>query len=340
MKLARILTIAAAALCFAACCSPKDTPIPAYKGDFDTSVVDSVFTQVMLDGTSELHSMVILKDGQLVCERYSPGQEPDYFHCLWSASKTFTATAIGFAAQEGLLTVDDRVISFFDESELPEEIVPELDTLTVWNLLTMTPGFKKDILARTQAGVEPHPAAYTLASGFKRAPGTLFDYNSMSTYLLSAIITKLTGQTCEEYLTPRLFEPLGIRRHIWETSVEGYSMGGWGLHLTTRSLAKMGQFFASNGSWNGKQLLDPAWIGQATSAQVSTAHHGKDSEWLQGYGYQMWRCSTPGSSRIDGAWGQYCLIFPDKNAVVAVNSHVHKKNDFLLAIQKYIYPAL
>lgn len=340
MRRINLLTAAAIAGCFIACTGPKDSRLPAFKGDFDASCAEKVFTEVRLKGTSELHSMVIVKDGELVYEQYSPGQEPDYYHGLWSASKTFTATAIGFAVQEGLLKVDDRVISFFDESELPAERTPELDTLTVWNLLTMTPGFNEDIISKTEAGVIEHPAAYTLACGFKRAPGTIFEYNSMATYLLSAIITKLTGQTCEEYLTPRLFEPLGIRRHIWETSVEGYSMGGWGLHLTTRSLAKMGQFFAWKGAWNGRQLLDPFWFDQAMSVQVPTAHHKGKSEWLLGYGYQMWKCSTPDCYRLDGAWGQYCLIFPDKKAAVAVNTHVNDGNALVRLIQDYIYPAL
>jgi len=323
----------------AGCCHSSDTPIPASDLEFDASSAEKVFTEVRLCGTSELHSMVIIKDGKLVYEQYAPGQEPDYYHILWSASKTFTATAIGFAVQEGLLTVNDKVISFFDESELPEEISPELASLKVWDLLTMTPGFNQDILSQTEAGTIAHPAAYTLACGFKRQPGTEFEYNSMATYLLSAIITKVSGVTCEEYLTPRLFEPLGIRKHIWETSVEGYSMGGWGLHITTRSFAKMGQFFASKGKWNGKQLLDPAWFDQAMSAQVSTASWGS-IEWQQGYGYQMWACTVPGCYRLDGAWGQYCLIFPDKNAAVAVNTHVYDGGAVVQAIEKYIYPKL
>lgn len=329
--------IAAAALLFAGCSNNADTPIPASDEAFDPTGAEQVFTNVRLRGTSELHSMVIIKDGKLLYENYAPGQEPDYYHILWSASKTFTATAIGFAVQEGLLTIDDKVISFFDESELPEEISPELEKLCIWDLLTMSAGFNEDILSKTEAGVVEHPAAYTLACGFKWEPGTKFGYNSMESYLLSAIITKITGLTCEEFLTPRLFEPLGIRKHLWETSVEGYSMGGWGLHITTRSFAKMGQFFASKGKWNGKQLLDAEWFDQAMSVQIPSIGNG---EWGIGYGYQMWPCNTPGCFRLDGAWGQYCLIFPDKNAAVAVNTHVHDGGAVIADIQKYIYPSL
>lgn len=334
------ITLLLAGLFFlAGCCNNADTLLPASDEKIDPAGPEKVFELVRLNGCSELHSMVIVKDGKLLYEQYAPGQEPDYYHILWSASKTFTATAIGFAVQEGLLTVDDKVISFFDESELPAEISPELEKLKIWDLLTMSPGFNEDILSKTEAGVVEHPAAYTLACGFKREPGVKFEYNSMATYLLSAIITKVSGVTCEEFLTPRLFEPLGIRKHTWETSVEGYSMGGWGLHLTTRSFAKMGQFFAWKGAWNGKQLLNPEWFDEAMSVQIGTENWGS-IEWNQGYGYQMWACTLPGSYRLDGAWGQYCIIYPDKNAAVAVNTHVYDGGALISSIHKYIYPEL
>lgn len=341
MKYGKLIALLCAAAVMASCSREvKDTPIPqATDSTVDVSSFDKVFADVRMDGTNEIHSLVVLKGGKLIYERYAEGQEKDALHILWSASKTFAATAVGFAVQEGLLTVDDKVIGFFDESELPAEPSDELKSLTVKHLLTMTSGFARNILGPIEAGVVEHPAAEQLSYGFKFAPGDHFEYNSMSTYILSAIITKLTGQTVEQYLESRLFQPLGIRRHLWETSADGYSMGGWGLHITTASLAKMGQFFLQKGVWDGKRLLNEEWFDEAMSVQVSTGD-GQHGEWSQGYGYQMWKCSVPGMYRLDGAWGQYSIIIPDKDAVVACNCHSNNTGKILASIIENIYKNL
>ncbi len=341
MKYSKLFALLCAAAVMASCSREvKDTPIPqATECSVDVSSFDKVFADVRMDGTNEIHSLVVLKGGKLIYERYAEGQESDALHILWSASKTFTATAIGFAVQEGLLSVDDKVVGFFDEGELPSEPSEELKSLTVKHLLTMTSGFALDLISQVEAGVVEHPAAEVFAAGFKFAPGDHFEYNSMSTYILSAIITKLTGQTVEDYLESRLFSPLGIRRHIWETSAEGYSMGGWGLHITTQSLAKMGQFFLQKGVWDGKRLLNEEWFDEAMSVQVSTAER-KSLEKSQGYGYQMWKCSVPGMYRLDGSWGQYSIIIPDKDAVVACNCHTKNTSKILASINENIYKNL
>ena len=346
MKYGKLIALLCAAAVMASCSREvKDTPIPqATDSTVDVSSFDKVFTDVRIDDywnaeTNEIHSLIVLKGGKIIYERYAEGQEPDALHILWSASKTFTATAIGFAVQEGLLTVDDKVISFFDENELPAEPSDDLKSLTVKHLLTMTSGFARDNLASVEAGIVEHPAAEQFSYGFKFTPGDHFEYNSMSTYMLSAIITKLTGQTVEQYLESRLFQPLGIRRHLWETSTEGYSMGGWGLHITTQSLAKMGQFFLQRGVWNGKRLLNEEWFDEAMSVQVSTGD-GQHGEWSHGYGYQMWKCSVPGMYRLDGAWGQFSIIIPDKDAVVACNCHSGNTGRILSSIIDNIYKNL
>ena len=340
MKYSKLIALLCAAIVMASCSREvKDTPIPqATDITVDVSKFDKVFTDVRMSGANEIHSLIVLKGGKIIYERYAEGQEPDALHILWSASKTFTATAIGFAVQEGLLTVDDKVISFFDESELPAEPSDELKSLTVKHLLTMTSGFAHDILGPVEAGVVEHPVAEQFSYGFKFTPGDHFEYNSMSTYMLSAIITKLTGQTAEQYLDSRLFQPLGIRRHLWETSTEGYSMGGWGLHLTTQSLAKMGQFFLQRGVWNGKQLLNKEWFDEAMSKQISNGDG--QNEWSQGYGYQMWKRSVPGMYALEGAWGQHCIIIPDKDAVVACYCHTFDPGKVFSSIIENIYKNL
>lgn len=304
------------------------------------SPFDKVFEDVRTAGTDEIHSMLVLKDGATVYERYSPGQDENTLHILWSASKTFTATAIGFAVQDGLLTVNDKVSSFFRDDELPSERSEYFSGLTVWHLLTMSSGFTRDIMGPVEAGTVAHPASEVLAQQQRFKPGTDFSYNSMNTYLLSAIVTKVTGLTAEQYLDRKLFKPLKIRRHIWEVSPEGYSMGGWGLHLTTRDLAKVGQFFLQKGLWKGKRILAESWFDEAMSAQVPTQKMPNGVEWRQGYGYQMWQCSVPGVYRMDGAWGQFCIIIPDKNAVVTCNCHTTHPETVLKSVFDNVYPVL
>ena len=301
---------------------------------------DKVFEDVRTAGTDEIHSMVVLKDGVKVFERYSPGQDEDTFHILWSASKTFTATAIGFAVQDGLLSVDDKVCSFFSDDELPAERPEYLKELAVRHLLTMSSGFTRDIMGPVEAGQIAEPARTVLAQQQRFEPGTDFRYNSMNTYLLSAIVTKVTGMTAEKYLEKKLFKPLGIKRHVWEVSPEGYNMGGWGLHLTTRDLAKVGQFFLQRGQWKGKRLLSEAWFDEAMSVKIQTSMMTNGVEWQQGYGYQMWQCTVPGVFRMDGAWGQFCIIIPDKNAVIACNCHTNHPDVALKSIFDNAYNAL
>lgn len=321
-------------------CAPKDSPLPQGEAvEAVTAAADEVFADIRSKSTNDIHSMVILKGGKVIYERYAPGERPEYLHILWSASKTFTATAIGFAVQDGLLSVDDLVEKFFSADELPAERFPQMDTLTVKHLLTMSSGFRKDFLGPTESGRLEHPALETLSSGFMFSPGTDYHYNSMNTYLLSAIVTKVTGMTCEEYLDGKLFRPLGIRDHIWETSVEGYNMGGWGLHITTRSLAKMGQFFLQRGMWNGKQLLQECWFDEAMSVQIETPKMPLE-QWKHGYGYQMWHCSVPGVFRLDGARGQFSFIIPDKDAVVAMNCHTADTEGAIDSVLDRIYPVL
>jgi CubicO group peptidase (beta-lactamase class C family) len=172
-------------------------------------------------------------------------------------------------------------------------------------------------------------------------PGTHFQYNTMGTYTLSAMVTKVTGQTTLDYLKPRLFEPLGIEDPVWKTSAEGYSLGGYGLYLRTEDIAKFGQLYLQKGQWHGRQLIPASWVEEATSWKVDNAqesHKNIGVDWRQGYCYQFWRC-THNAYRGDGAGGQLCVVIPDKDAVVAITADTGDFSDEMKAIWDKLYPA-
>ena len=169
-------------------------------------------------------------------------------------------------------------------------------------------------------------------------PGTHFLYNTSATYMLSAIVQKQVGETVLDYLRPRLFEPLGITDPTWGTSPQGVSLGGYGLNLRTEDIAKFGQLYLQKGMWNGKQIVPKHWVAAATSRQTSNGSNPK-SDWDQGYGYQFWRCRH-GAYRGDGAFGQYCIVIPKQDAVVAITSGVKNMQAVLNVVWDELLPAL
>ncbi|MBQ9548893.1 MAG: serine hydrolase [Bacteroidales bacterium] len=340
-----------AALSLLCACGGRDSHLPAAAdfGAYDEEF-DKVFTEVALSGTTELHGMMVLKDGKRIYQRWDTGYGPEHLNILWSASKTFTSTAIGFAIQDGLLGLDDKVISFFPPEDLPAEPCAELQALTVRDLLIMSSGFSEDALRPVRARTTEHPVRDMLATPFFFEPGSKYKYNSGNTFLLSAIVTRVTGRTTADYLNEKLFQPLGIRRWHWDESTDGYTVGGWGLFLTTESMAKMGQFYLQKGVWNGKRLLDEAWFDEATRPQIyqydragtdeATIAAMADDDWRQGYGFQLWVC-THNSYRMDGAHGQFIIVMPEKNAVVAISSHSGDyKRKLLKSVWTHIYDKL
>ncbi|MDL2265857.1 ChbG/HpnK family deacetylase, partial [Parabacteroides sp. OttesenSCG-928-G21] len=278
----------------------------------------------------DLHSLMILRNGKVVAEHWLGDNAANKPHILNSVSKTFTSTAIGFAVNEGLLKVSDKVISFFPD-KLPAEVSPYLRELEVRHLLTMTVGHDTDPTRITRAETTTDWVEAFLAYPIEHKPGTEYVYNSLATYVLSAIVQKLTGQRVIDYLQPRLFRPLGIVGATWQESPQGINAGGWGLYVKTEDMAKLGQFYLQKGQWNGKQLLPEAWFDEATAAQVPSLPAGvkrenlkvkpKDSDWLQGYGYQLWRCRH-NAYRADGANGQYIIVLPEKNTVIVTTANI------------------
>ena len=295
----------------------------------------------------DLHSLMIVRNGKVVAGHWFGDNAADKPHVMFSVSKTYTATAIGFAVSEGKLKVTDKVMNFFPD-KMPSEINDNLKALEVRHLLMMSSGHDVEPrFSRESDDVDWLQAFF--AAPFEHKPGTFYVYNSMATYVLSAIVQKVTGQKMIDYLYPRLFRPLGIVGAVWDESPQGINLGGWGLFVKTEDMAKLGLFILQKGNWNGKQLLPEAWFDEATQSHIESLPAGtrrenlkmkpKDSDWLQGYGYQMWR-GRHNTFRADGARGQYILILPEKNTVIVTTAQIDDMQAELNLIWKYLLPAL
>jgi len=310
---------------------PRSTP--EAEGISSQAIGDFVST---VDKIDTLHSFMLVRHGHVIAEGWWKPEAPDKPHVLYSLSKSFNSTAVGLAIAEGKLSLDDPVLKFFP-TEAPAQPSENLKAMKVRDLLTMSCGH--DTEAKSTRGA-PSVKDF-LAQPVPHKPGTHFLYNTLGSYTLSAVVTKTTGQTSLQFLKPRLFEPLGIENPEWPSSPEGNSLGGYGLKLCTEDVAKLGQLYLQKGKWNGKQLLPENWVQQATSKQVPNdqAGHSKIGiDWVQGYGFQFWRC-THNAFRGDGANGQLCVIIPEKDAVIAITADTDRFQDEMNAIWDKLYPA-
>ena len=283
----------------------------------------------------DMHSIIIMRHGKKITEGYWTPYNEESNHMLFSLSKSFTSTAIGIAQDEGLLSIYDPVTSFFPES-LPDSISPNLKAMRIKDLLRMSTGHDQDATGGLMAGGKSWVEAF-LSLDVEHKPGTHFVYNSAATYMLSAIIQKVTGGTLLEYLTPRLFEPLGITNPEWDSDPDGINIGGWGLNVRTKDIASLGQLYLQKGTWNGERLISEAWVEEATSLQTSNGS-SPDSDWDQGYGYQFWQCRY-GLYRGDGAFGQYCIVMPEQDVVVAITSGTNDMQAIMNLVWDHLLPA-
>ncbi len=297
------------------------------------------FLQAVGDQNIELHSLVFLRHGQVIAQGAWSPYSLDRNHMLFSLSKSFTSTAVGFAVQEGLLSVDDPVLKFF-AAEAPAKPTRNWAAMRVRHLLSMSTGHDKDTTGFMVGHRDGDWVKGFLRQPVKHVPGTHFLYNTGATYMLSVIVQKLTGQRVLDYLTPRLFEPLGIQGATWEQCPRGYDTGGFGLMIKTHDIARFGQFLLQRGAWQGKQLLNAAWIDEATGKHVSNGPADGTSDWGQGYGYQFWRCIPEGVYRGDGAFGQYCVVSPAHDAVFAINSGIGDMQAVLTLLWQHVLPAM
>jgi CubicO group peptidase (beta-lactamase class C family) len=280
-----------------------------------------------------LHSVMILRHGHVVAEGWWSPYDANTRHALYSLSKSFTSTAVGLAIAEGKLGPDDPVLKFFPE-DAPAEPSANLKAMRLSDLLRMSTGHQAE---PRRTADQPWTKSF-LAQPVPFKPGTHFLYNTSATYMLSAAVQKATGQTVLDYLRPRLFEPLGIDGPTWEASPQGITAGGFGLNIRTQDIAKFGQLYLQKGQWHGKQLVPAAWVEAATARQTSNGSNPK-SDWDQGYGYQFWRCRH-GAYRGDGAFGQFCVVLPEQDAVVAITSGVRDLQSVLNVVWDKLLPGL
>lgn len=259
---------------------------------------------------TEMHHFMALRHGKVICECNFAPYPKGMWHITHSMCKSITGMAIGMLIEEGKLKLDENIYDIFpDHINAFSKIFRPV--ITVENLLTMTSG-----VTFNESGIVSGNdwLGSFLNASVNGKPGTEFQYNSLNTYVLSAIVTKRTGETLTEYLTPRLFDPLGITKYYWETCPKGITKGGWGLFLCAEDMAKLGQLYLQRGKWNGQQLVSEYWI------EISTARHLKTQNDTYGYGYQLWMEQRPGSFEYNGMLGQNVIIYPDMDMVLVTNA--------------------
>lgn len=259
---------------------------------------------------TEMHHFMALRHGKVICECNFAPYPKGMWHITHSMCKSITGMAIGMLIEEEKLKLDENIYDIFpDHINAFSKIFRPV--ITVENLLTMTSG-----VTFNESGIVSGNdwLGSFLNASVNGKPGTEFQYNSLNTYVLSAIVTKRTGETLTEYLTPRLFGPLGITKYYWETCPKGITKGGWGLFLCAEDMAKLGQLYLQRGKWNGQQLVSEYWI------EISTARHLKTQNDTYGYGYQLWMEQRPGSFEYNGMLGQNVIIYPDMDMVLATNA--------------------
>ena len=313
--------------------------------------VNNLLAQAQADSL-DIHSIMIVKDGHVIYEKWQNQGKPEEPHILNSVSKTFTSLGVGLAIADGKMKLDDKVISFFPD-KLPAEVSDNLADMDIRDLLTMTCGHAKDHTYEMQQLAKENPSMdwvkQFLSYPVEFTPGEVYCYNSVGTFMLSAIVQKVIGKKLVEYLNERIFTPLHIKDAAWTETREGQNFGGWGLYLKTEDLAKIGQLIIQNGKWNDEQLVPAEWIAEMSKKQVNSAPAGinthelviedADPDWIQGYGYQMWMCRHH-AFRADGARGQFILVLPKQNAVIAMTADTPRMQAELQLVWDYILPVL
>ncbi len=287
----------------------------------------------------EFHSFMFLRHGKVIAEGWWYPYAPELVHTLYSTSKSFTATAVGLAVKEKRLTLDDKLISFFPE-DLPDTVSPFLAEMKIRHMLMMSTGQRRESAITTTNWVKAY-----LETPVEAEPGQRYRYSSMASFMLSAIIQKITGEKVIDYLTPGLFKPLGIEGVDWETNPQGINTGGWGLRVKTEDMAKLGQLYLQKGKWNGKQILPQKWVEEATSLKIqqnpemTQARRDSSNDAVQGYCYQFWR-ARHNSYMANGAFGQFILIMPEKDAIVVFTAESNDMWGEPDMVWKYIYPGI
>jgi CubicO group peptidase (beta-lactamase class C family) len=295
------------------------------------------FVEAIEQQIKEVHSFMLLRHGKVVAEGWWSPYQRTSLHMLFSLSKSFTSTAVGLAVAEGLFSIDDTVMSHFPD-EIPAKVSKKLAAMRVRHLLSMSTGQAIDTMPAMFSRRDLNWVKGFFTVPVLHKPGTHFVYNTGATYMLSALVQKKSGMKLNDYLASRLYEPLGIDHAIWDESPQQINMGGFGLNLTTEDIARFGQLYLQKGEWQGRRILSEAWIAEAT------AFHSDNSswatiDWTQGYGYQFWRCQH-NAYRVDGAFGQYCIVMPEQDAVLAITGGLGDMQQPLTLVWDILLPAM
>lgn len=313
---------------------PRSTPA---EQDVASSGVAAFLDRIDAAPDIELHSLMLLRHGRVVAEGWWDPYGPDDVHLLYSLSKTFTATAAGLAAAEGLLSFDDPVVDHFPElAGLPARD-PHTAAMRIRDLAAMASGHREDTIDRAY-GVDPaEPVRGFLSLPPEEEPGSLFCYNNGASYVLGAIVQRVTGQTLSTYLQPRLLDPLGIPAPYWISRPPGRELGFSGLHLATEAVARLGQLYLDDGVWQGRRLLPEGWVAEASRVHTPNLEE-PNPDWQQGYGYQIWRSRH--GYRGDGAYGQFCLVLPEQDLVLVSTAQTENMQGILDAVWAHLLPAV
>jgi CubicO group peptidase (beta-lactamase class C family) len=315
--------------------SPLPRSTPAAHG-LDPAAVSAFLDGIDARDDLELHSLMILRHGQVITEGWWAPYSPDQLHLLYSLSKSFTSTAVGFAVAEGKLSLRDRIVDIFDD--LADAAADDrVRSITLDHVLRMASGHRVDTLQRANQAAPDDLVRGFLSLPPDEEPGSIFCYNNGATFAAAAAVQKRAGQTLTDYLTPRLFAPLGIDRSYWQSDVKGRNIGFSGLHLTTESIARFGQFVLQRGRWQDQQLLSAEWFSQATSKLTDNSSNDGGPDWRQGYGYQFWMARH--GFRGDGAYGQFCVVLPEQDVVVVTTAGLQDMQGVLDLIWEHLLPA-
>ncbi len=278
---------------------------------------------------ANIHNIMVLKDGEVISECSHPGYDVNVRHLSHSMSKTVTGMAVGLLINEKKLSLDTKLVDIFPELTPTDK---KFKDITVHHLLTMSTGNPFSELGTV---TESEWTKAFFESKLTFAPGTNFAYNSMNSYMLARIIVRITGISLMEYLTPRLFRPLGIENIFWEIGPEGVEKGGWGLHLSTESWAKLGVMMLCGGVFEGRRILPKEWV----STSISTQMEAHESAGDYNYGYQLWVHRTGGEFLFNGMLGQNVWVCPKNNIVVVANcenNELFQKSAVLEIIESHL----
>ncbi|MCL2516522.1 MAG: beta-lactamase family protein [Microbacteriaceae bacterium] len=289
------------------------------------------FADALDAGKHGVHGLVIARHGRVAAEGWWHPYRPEDPHMMFSVSKTFTSLAVGLAISEGLLALDEPTHAVFPE-------LREIPGQTIRHLLTMTTGHPDDLWGVFMALPERDWAELFFESPAPYPPGEHYVYSTASTYALAAAVTRRTGVSVSEYLTSRLFQPLGWETPFWERDARGIEHGGTGLKLTTRQLAQLGQLLLQRGEWEGRQLVPAEWVDQASSWQTRNPWFEPSIESRLGYGFQLWRSSH--GFRADGMCGQFAVVIPELDLVVTTTSGSSDANQILTTIWRELLPGV